>query len=1044
MTNKKTKVEYAFCLIIGGIYLYSLALAVFSATIINVASSELLTISVLSIVIFLLIFYNRITRVVTSAIVGLFILYVLFLLWRDVYLIIENPVFLRFSNTFFMIVGQMSYTPELGRTAVWLFNLAFAIIVVIFMFHKFSFVMLALTGAAVFVLTWGPGFRRNETAFLLFLFVFCAILIRKMNNSVRSSMVFVPPICALVVWITHINMPAYSEMFVRRNINQTLNSAMATIGDHVFEIFNPTHFSFQTTGFGGNAGRLGGPITPNSRPVMDVFAPGGTYLAGAVRNTYTGYSWISTLEEGQINTHGLTPGQFEMLETAAALMRGATIAHEAASIPPHARNFMYTPSPGWEPVLIQGDRLRVDQSQVLGVVLNGGYFLHSYLPMDTIHVYMGRNRTGTIFRPVNAWNLQFSPASTNYMDVLSVLPLGDMQTPRVMSRGTRYNMQFLNIDTTYTFTNYMLSQARKGFYANRAAESMWWLQQATFNGAVTWIDTHFDFWWARRPETLSFWNSTIDIIMEIFYEGELDAELFELFNHHFALSHPWASLRISEDNDLIVQIDHDAHYEINNFLRSFEFPDPREDVRISYVVEYFQNAAYFGVQEMQMLLELFTSSRDGNLLGYSPLYEYWSDWTMSEHGEYGEYDEEADTLLSILRWTPRNTIAGPGAARDGSIMGYIPREEYLIRWLDEFTTHVLIDYAREIREHFLYVPEIVTPRVHDLTMEIIQGQTNDFDRIMAIRDYLLEFPYTLTPAPVPRDVCFVDHFLFEGREGYCTYFASAMAIMSRIAGVPSRYVEGFVLPPSFSPGNVTVTNRMAHAWVEVYLEGFGWLLVEATPTYAYIMNHPLLAEGIGGVFGDSHYEPDWERIMGVRRGWYEAPDLDPDLGGAFGGFGVNANIEDERTPLHPLVVTLGFVIFVLGSILIFFLVRFLQIKYDINKVRKLSPNGQTLAYFGGILDIITYYTHPMVIGETPRAYGLHKGRRFAFRSDTVFFRDLIALYNKAKYSAHEITEAERALMEEAYFDMMTLLRRMRMATVFVYLVYIRRIGRVRK
>lgn len=93
---------------------------------------------------------------------------------------------------------------------------------------------------------------------------------------------------------------------------------------------------------------------------------------------------------------------------------------------------------------------------------------------------------------------------------------------------------------------------------------------------------------------------------------------------------------------------------------------------------------------------------------------------------------------------------------------------------------------------------------------------------------------------------FVTNFLLESREGYCTYFASAMAVMARINGIPARYVEGFRVDPSqFGPeaGKVKakVTEADAHAWVEVYFEGEGWRVVEATAPYQATALQPEVA-----------------------------------------------------------------------------------------------------------------------------------------------------------------------------------------------------------
>ena len=67
------------------------------------------------------------------------------------------------------------------------------------------------------------------------------------------------------------------------------------------------------------------------------------------------------------------------------------------------------------------------------------------------------------------------------------------------------------------------------------------------------------------------------------------------------------------------------------------------------------------------------------------------------------------------------------------------------------------------------------------------------------------------------------------RKGYCTYFASAMTVLCRLNGLPARYVEGYLAEPD-STGKTILSGMNAHAWTEVYFQGFGWLTFDATPS----------------------------------------------------------------------------------------------------------------------------------------------------------------------------------------------------------------------
>lgn len=134
-----------------------------------------------------------------------------------------------------------------------------------------------------------------------------------------------------------------------------------------------------------------------------------------------------------------------------------------------------------------------------------------------------------------------------------------------------------------------------------------------------------------------------------------------------------------------------------------------------------------------------------------------------------------------------------------------------------------------IRETYLSVPSGVEPDVYALVTRITQDAQNDFDRAAALCAYLRSaYSYTLDQNIPPTGRDFVSWFLLTERQGYCTSFASAMAVMARIAGLPSRYIEGYAAVPD-SDGTARVTQRNAHAWTEIYFSGFGWLSFDATP-----------------------------------------------------------------------------------------------------------------------------------------------------------------------------------------------------------------------
>ncbi len=143
------------------------------------------------------------------------------------------------------------------------------------------------------------------------------------------------------------------------------------------------------------------------------------------------------------------------------------------------------------------------------------------------------------------------------------------------------------------------------------------------------------------------------------------------------------------------------------------------------------------------------------------------------------------------------------------------------------------EYAEAINNGCTRLPDSLPARVRELAAQITAGASNDYEKAKAIEAYLASnYIYTLTPGAFDKSRDFVDQFLFENRRGYCTYFATAMAVLLRCEGIPSRFVEGYVLPASKTDGAYQVTNRQGHAWAEAYFEGVGWLQFEPTAAYA--------------------------------------------------------------------------------------------------------------------------------------------------------------------------------------------------------------------
>jgi len=140
-----------------------------------------------------------------------------------------------------------------------------------------------------------------------------------------------------------------------------------------------------------------------------------------------------------------------------------------------------------------------------------------------------------------------------------------------------------------------------------------------------------------------------------------------------------------------------------------------------------------------------------------------------------------------------------------------------------------LDYPMWIQSRYLQLPDSVPDRVLSLARNLTATQPSAYDRALAIQNYLREFEYTLD-VPMPgasEDIA--DYFLFELQRGYCDYYATAMVVLARAAGLPARLVIGFVGGTyDFAQARYVVTQADAHAWPEVYFPEYGWIEFEPT------------------------------------------------------------------------------------------------------------------------------------------------------------------------------------------------------------------------
>ncbi len=112
-------------------------------------------------------------------------------------------------------------------------------------------------------------------------------------------------------------------------------------------------------------------------------------------------------------------------------------------------------------------------------------------------------------------------------------------------------------------------------------------------------------------------------------------------------------------------------------------------------------------------------------------------------------------------------------------------------------------------------------RVRELAASLTQNCASGYEKARAIEAYLLSPQFVYDDDFSPADAS-VENFLFHTKRGVCSDYATAMALLCREAGLYSRYVEGFLIPEGDSTGSYAVTAADSHAYVQVWLDGYGW------------------------------------------------------------------------------------------------------------------------------------------------------------------------------------------------------------------------------
>ncbi|HBQ64835.1 MAG TPA: hypothetical protein DD727_07945 [Clostridiales bacterium] len=303
-----------------------------------------------------------------------------------------------------------------------------------------------------------------------------------------------------------------------------------------------------------------------------------------------------------------------------------------------------------------------------------------------------------------------------------------------------------------------------------------------------------------------------------------------------------------------------------------------------------------------------------------------------------------------------------------------------------------------VRKKYLQLPDKLSENIRILSLDLTESHALQIDKVTAVEEFFKNsFTYTLTPPEPPEGTDALEYFLFEGKSGYCTYYATAMVILLRCAGIPARYAEGYAMPALPSSENTyLVTNQDAHAWPEVYFQSVGWIPFEPTPP----MYERLYWAAGGGTSRRSNSQ-QYDYMEEPLPEEMEMTDiLAPDP------------VRWGRILLSVLIT------FLILGMTTFFLYRwngYRRIRYR-DEVRRMVPAKCCVSLFLFYLRLLTLAGYPRKPWETVREYALHQDL------PKIELLILAHIFDKARYGRGKMDAEDTREMLEAYEPMMAYAR----------------------
>lgn len=368
--------------------------------------------------------------------------------------------------------------------------------------------------------------------------------------------------------------------------------------------------------------------------------------------------------------------------------------------------------------------------------------------------------------------------------------------------------------------------------------------------------------------------------------------------------------------------------------------------------------------------------------------------SKSNEGFYYEMGKYLDEFATNLKAKDSRDEGVPVTVP--SAMSYKDFEDNYLFYKNQLSA--LMEQAQYNIINYTHLPDNISNRTIQLAYNLTKNETTNYEKVKNIQNYFkYDFIYSLSPMPLPANREFVDFFLFESREGYCSSFATAMTVMVRSLGIPARYVEGYVMPSKNTDDSMfEVRNSNAHAWVEVYFEGLGWITFEPTFAFSYTQNESYDGSSTYAdeLLSGSKYDEYLDNLLDENLNADYDPTIDDPEESPEGMYTIGPIVEKATRKFNfKLYLTI-----LLSALLLLNLTIRIVRKFKYSHIRNNTTYSHRFLHIIKVLGALNYERLPY---QTLNEYA--KSIDTIFKFGEITFLDITETYCKIIYSNHVVT-----------------------------------------